>query len=147
MTEQTCLHEPSGLWLHRPVALPQVETWGELWDAWSSDRTLCWQPRYVGGRTWDGERAEAEAMCVGPLCVMSRGGGATLINVQPGEATRAAFTKDAFLLRGDRMTYRVIDRKNGWSLVLLHHQRIIGSRWLAYIRTESVPGELWPGGR
>lgn len=146
MTEQVHLHEPSGLRLHRVLMLPSVEARSALWTEWSVDRTLCWQPRYIGGTTWDGELAGDLHMTVGPLCVMCRSGRAQAINVQPTDAVMRAIKDGTITIRGDRMSYRVIDHDNGWSLVLAQHGQIIGSVWLAYIRTETVPAELWPGG-
>jgi hypothetical protein len=44
----------------------------------------------------------------------------------------------------DRVFFEVVDHKNGWALVLAQYDGIVGSLWLAYITSASIPKEeIW----
>ena len=37
------------------------------------------------------------------------------------------------------MYFDVVSHENGWSLIIANYDQIIGSKWLAYVRTNTIP--------
>lgn len=37
------------------------------------------------------------------------------------------------------MSFELINRGDGWTLATTHHSQILGTVWLAYIKTETIP--------
>ena len=133
---------PEGFTLSRPLLLPDVRTFGEVltyvreWDyATMSHRNgevarpdLVPAPRMIG---------ENE---IGPYCSINAN----------GERYRgvAVIARDEVLevvaprivTPDDRLSFKVIEHvDNGRALVILEHNHIIGSHWLAYIDPASIP--------
>jgi hypothetical protein len=45
----------------------------------------------------------------------------------------------SIVVRDDHLYFELVDQKDGETLVVVKHNRIIGSRYLAVIATESIP--------
>lgn len=144
--------------LYKPIAQPQVETFDECFDDFEEWKLFdkSYKPRFspyfitgqnIAGNlfknvkaTMQGEfrnRKHAdETMQVGPFCSMRDGGS---MAVHCNEWVMDCIKRHTIIIGGDRMSFEIVNHDNGHSLVIAQHGSIIGSVWLAYIRTDSIP--------
>lgn len=51
------------------------------------------------------------------------------------------FTEHVLVINDDALHFDLTELEDGKTLVCLQHNQIIGSHWLAYIETDSIPAE------
>ena len=116
--------------LYKPVAQPHAETFQECFDAferYTTDTKI--EPRYLV----DGK----ERMHVGPYCVWRDHYRSFAVRCADWVLSR--IRERTILVDNDRMHFELVDHDNGYTLVVASHGQIIGSLYLAYIRTDSIP--------
>lgn len=59
--------------------------------------------------------------------------------VVPRPETVAAVKPNMLSIYGDSLSWEIVNHDNGFSLVIIRHSCIIGSRYVAYVRSASVP--------
>jgi len=116
-------HEKSGATLRKPIALPDVV-------AFEGVATLTEELEPIElGTVWKGQ----------PSLFTGYAG------LPEGRFANVRLTPEAENVLRDRamgdlsFNLRVIDHGKGWALVTADYDRIIGSVWLAYVRTETLP--------
>jgi hypothetical protein len=146
--------------LYKPVAQPYAQTFADVFEDWKprdvmkSNEPHPFPPRHITGQNIAGNlyndvksiiRGEKrskhndESMAVGPFCSVSSEKGYRFFSVSCADWVLSRIRERTIIIGGDTMSFEVIDHRNGWSLVTAHHGQILGSVWLAYIRTDSVP--------
>ena len=133
-------HPASGLTLRQSVMQPHVSTFSEAFSAWAPYVSA--DPRFP--LIWmNGEKAKgrkAERMAVSAYCLRrSDGGHLDSLNVRPADWVLSRIREGMILVPNDRLHFEIVDHGNGWSLLVVNHGQILGSRWLAYIKTNSIP--------
>jgi hypothetical protein len=150
--------------LAKTVAQPYVEKFSDVFDDWkpydlfAKDRQHPFDPRYVVGQNIAGNlyrdtsdifaghpsrrgKHANESMRVGPFCsVYRKDQDNEYLSVRAADWVLSRIVERTIIIGGDTMSFEVIDHGNGWSLVTAHHGQICGSVWLAYIRTDTIPG-------
>ena len=121
--DTTFHHEASGADLARPVERPDIEDAAEVF-------ALIERREPVGLGTFDKGR---ESQFTGYVRLPSYKSG----NAQLAEW--ALHVLKANIFADLRMDLQVVVHDNGWSLIIAEYSQIIGSIWLAYVRTESLP--------
>lgn len=144
--------------LYKPIAQPHVETFAECFNSWEPWRLFDRNykpgivPRCITGQNVAGnlfknvenifrgrartEKHPDETMLVGPFC-SRRDGGSMAVSCADWVLSR--IRERTIIIGNDRMSFEIVDHDNGYSLVIANHSQILGSVWLAYIRTDSIP--------
>ena len=123
-------HEASGAVLWKDLANPHVETFAECFSLHTFNKDEAPAPR----------RIEGIGSC-GPWCSRhAQDGRYSSLYVSAADWVLSR-CKELLVVPEDQLYFQIIDHTNGWSLVTLQYNTIIGSRWLAYIRTDSIPRE------
>lgn len=151
-TTEQYKHEASGAFLYRELAQPHVETFSEVFEAWKPYAKGAFEPRYISGQAiadnlWrdvkatmngnHGKRKHADqSMPVGPYCYRRDGDS---LSVRCADWVLSRIRERTIIIGGDPMSFDLVDHDNGWTLVTAHHSSIVGSVWLAYIRTSTIP--------
>lgn len=132
-------HDESGAELGRPVARPDIVDARDVFTPTIERHavplgTFEWEP-------WSGRRRSGgESAFNGYAVIEAAEYPRSIVNVE-----LAGWAIDVLKTRamGDlRFTLRAIAHDNGWTLILAQYDRIIGSVWLAYVRTDTVPEHL-----
>lgn len=146
-------------------ALPNVTTFGELFTAaepWDWDEKAERDARksnpyfrkdHVGGVMMNPDappmrdsRCGRDTALIGTYCGLRPHGRGSL-RVTPSEATIAAIRGGTIDCgAADTFSFEIIDHGEGKSLVVAQHSLIIGSLWLGYIDSNSVPVGSLPNG-
>lgn len=153
-------HEASGAELCRPIAQPHVTTFAECFPDWAEwifepnkREVQKFQSRTISGQaiadnlyedavaTMRGKKQpkhREQTMEIGPF--LSFGGyDRPSLSVSPADWVLSRVRENTIIVPHDTMSFEIHDHANGWSLVSAHHGQILGSVWLAYIRTDSIP--------
>lgn len=129
MQTETFKHEASGVELCRKILQPHVTTFAEVFPSFrpydSRETCLQW---IVDGR---------DKMAVSSYCVIREPHQS--LNVTLADWILSRIRESMLLIPNDRLFFEIVNHDNGWSLVVVSHGVIIGSRWLAYIKTDSLP--------
>ena len=111
MLETMHRHDPSGVELAKPVLLPDVEDFADLFEV--TDKR-------------------------GYYCALSkRKAGHASYRVRPTAITEEAVKEN--MLEGLGIYFEAIEHGNGRTLIVATYEQIIGSRYLAYVKTGTVP--------
>lgn len=117
----------------KPLAFPEVKSFDELfvdYAPWNSTLSRRPTPQAI-----EGIKASKHGQ-IGPYLSMRDGHS---LAVRPSPAV-VQYVKDNMLpIVEDHIYFEVIDRGEGESLVTASYNKIIGSRWLALIKTSTVP--------
>ena len=76
---------------------------------------------------------------IGPYCIRSsdevphKG-----LSIYPNERLADWVQKNMIYIQYDTMHFKIIDYRDGMSLVIISYGQIIGERWLAMVQTESI---------
>lgn len=73
------------------------------------------------------------------LYVKGPDGARWTVNVMPSYELLEFIKRDMLMIPNDRLYFEAIDQKNGWSLITVDHNSILGNRWLALISTTTIP--------
>lgn len=130
MRDEGYKHEESGAVLYQGIALPDITDFNGLVEGFTRDKTA-----RAGRRP-----TPTSALKVGPSVWIDGPEGFHYGYGSVADCVLSAVAKRDIGL-DDRMTIKVIDHKNGWSLVTADYSTIIGSVWLAYVRSETVPAK------
>jgi len=148
--------------LAKPIAQPYVDTFAEVFEDWQPYDLMAktmpehpFAPRCVVGQNIAGnlynnfknimrggarQRYGDERMLVGPFCSVSPLDSPNrYFSVSCADWVLSRIKESTIIIGGDTMSFHVIDHGNGWSLVVAQHGQILGSVWLAYIKTDSIP--------
>ena len=151
-------HEASGVSLAKPIAQPHVTTFNEVFDSAalydSKNGGHNFAPRYITAQNVAGNLYKDvsalfrnktpavshpdETMAVGPYC-MYRDHYNKSMSVSCADWVLSRICERTIIIGDDRMSFELIDHDNGWTLVTANHSCILGSVWLAYIKTDSIP--------
>lgn len=121
-------HKASGASLYHAPLLPEVENWKDLFEdqrEWAFNGTNF--PTMKGPHT---------IQQFGSYC--NRRDGKSL-TVKARQEILAALEKRMIYISNDRNYFEIVDHESGWSLICCKYGQIIGSVWLAYVRTDSIP--------
>ena len=150
-------HEASGRELAREIAQPHVTRFSEVFEDSAPYNVMTgkskhpFAPRTLTGRAIatelyddckaimtgrDKPRHTDKTMQVGPYCQRRDGGS---FSVRCADWVLSRIAERTIIVPGDRMSFEIVDHENGWSLVVANHGSILGSVWLAYIKTDSIP--------
>lgn len=151
-------HEASGVTLYKEIAQPHVTTFQECFPAWAKydvnapDRKHQFEPRRITGQAlasnlyddakaiMEGGRAKRkhrdESMTLGPFLSIRDG---KSLSVSCADWVLSRVRERTIIVPGDTMSFEIVNHDNGWSLVTAQHSQILGSVWLAYIKTETIP--------
>jgi len=138
MKEQSYLHKPSGVSLYREIAQPHVETFREVFEDSKpyEHGKPAFAPRILrGSDCLTGKETETP---IGPYC-MWRDHYENSFSVSCADWVLSRLKERTISLENNSMFFEIISHDNGWSLVTCSHNLILGSVWIAYIRTNSIP--------
>jgi hypothetical protein len=123
---------PEGHWLYKPLLMPDVKRLDEV---------------FVVGREWRRDDnlsgVKLEGNHIGPYCSVRVGEWQHKgLFVMPTQDT-VHVLRDQLVTDDDVLSFEVIEHKERERcLVLISHNHIIGSRWLAYVPTNNVRDTL-----
>lgn len=122
-------HQASGQELCRPMALPHLETFAELFtDAKPFDAKTSFSDVEIPGRS----QKIGSYICWRDNYQSSMSG-------RPADTVLSRIVEGMIDVENDRTHFELVNHDNGWTLVLVSYGQILGSLWLAYIRTDSIP--------
>lgn len=123
--------------LYKPLAFPDALRFDELFE---SATPYDGQSRTVTHRRSGRDRATVTSYCTG------RGakGEHFALNVQPRRKVLDFINAEMLVVANDSIHFQVVDHDGGFSLVIVSYGQMIGSRWLAYVETASIPREERP---
>jgi len=151
-------HEASGAQLYKEIAQPHVSRFAEVFTDFtlydSKNQKHNFAPRYISGQNIAGnlykdckaifqngkrqDKHQDERMAVGPYCTWRDKYGQSL-SVSCADWVLSRILERTIIIGEDHMSFEIVEHDNGWTLITAHHSCIIGSVWLAYIKTESLP--------
>jgi hypothetical protein len=117
----------SGRGLAKPLACPKVTTFAELFPK---------SAKYEYPKTKFPKRVASNGMLVGNYC-MHRDGES--LDVQCADFVIEAIGQRTISIANDELYFDLVDHNNGWTLVVVNYNQIIGNFYLAYIKTDSIP--------
>lgn len=117
----------SGRGLAKPLACPEVTTFAELFP--KSAKYEHFKTQFTKQNARNGAR-------VGNYC--ARMGGPSL-DVECAGFVIEEIGKRTISIANDELYFQLVDHHNGWTLVVVNYNQIIGNFYLAYIKTDSIP--------
>lgn len=122
-------------YLAKPLAFPEIRSFHELFEAaepWdkNSEKRMGLIPASSSSH---GRRRET--LYIGPYLTL---GGGRSMAVRPTQMV-IDWIKNNMLTMDDRLFFEIVDRGEGDALVIVSHNKIIGSRWLAMIDASTIP--------
>lgn len=124
----------------RPVhfLLPECTTFFDLFDSWKEykrdgkNNSFNWITNYCSLHGQEGNKHGVA--------------GYKSITIKPNEMVCKAIEENMLKIDDDAIGFEIISYADrDYSLVLAHYNLIIGSRWLCYIRTDSIPKQFRKG--
>ena len=146
MWETETYTTPEGFELAKPLLLPDVHDLGELvtvvrpWDY----ATMSHRGGVVPRPDLVPEPVDVDGSHLGPYMSIRRDGRTSGYAVVPTDTLVEALRGQLITWDGDpeRLGLKVIEHKErGRALVVVEYSRIIGSRWVAYVRTDTLPAD------
>ena len=128
-------HEASGATLYKPVMRADVTRFDEIFDA----ATEYDAPDAPKSRSWIGDGTRPP-IPVGPYCPIRKlGGGHGSLAVSCRDWVLSEIDRNMLAIDNDSLHFGIVEHEGGWSLVYVSYNVIIGDRWLAYIKTDTIP--------
>ncbi len=117
----------------KPLAFPDAKSFDELFTSYAPWNSAL--SRRPTRQAIEGIKMGKHGM-IGPYLSM-RGGNS--LAVKPNAAVIDFVKNNMLPIVEDHIHFEIIDRGEGESLVTASYNKIIGSRWLALIKTSTVP--------
>lgn len=130
---QTYHHEKSGADLAQPIAQPHAEKFSDVFTDYApfiQDGRSPFTPPIL--------EHDKSRMRIGPYLHFREHKRPSLFVAVAGWVL-SRLRERTVIIDNDSIDFEIIDHRNGWSLVVAGHSLIIGSTYLAYIRTDSLP--------
>lgn len=129
-------HKASGAKLYQAPAFPQIDNFGDLFHVCSATKDEAKKPE---PRKILLDNGKPSKMTVGSFIMMRDGNS---FYAAPKDCILSEVKRSMIIIDYDELFFEIIDHENGWSLVVVSYNQIIGTRWLAYIKTKSIPANL-----
>ena len=120
-------HEPSGQILAQPLLQPHVDRFSDVFWQASFDKDNKPEPRVI---------QSLENTRVGPYCQALGVNGPSWVSCADWVLSRLAET---LVVPDESGLFFELVPRGDWTLVVAKYNQIIGSRWLAMIKTDSIP--------
>jgi hypothetical protein len=128
-------HEESGANLFKPVAFPKINNFQDLFPLSTTDKANFPAEKTERLTMKDGK----EKMYIGTYCILPDHNSC---RVAISDCVLTFIKTNMILINYDELFFEVVDHKNGWCLILVSYGQIIGNRWLAYVKKDSIPCEI-----
>ena len=119
--------------LARPLAQPHVVSFDQCFDdsrPWNYDSKANENHRLLIDKVGK--------LTIMPYCAVRGTQPYRSLSVIPADWVYSRIAENMINI-DDRVTFELIGHDNGWALLVAHYNKILGSAWLAYIRTDSIP--------
>lgn len=128
--------------LTRKIEFPEISTFREIFSAHDEILDLGTYKSHTT-RTWTfpADRGETAEMWLSSFAHVSARGETRYFDVNASAEILAFIDEEMIRVEWDTLNFEIIRWDDGFSLVVVKHGKIIGDRWLAVIRTDSIPGE------
>lgn len=140
MRDQMYEHKASGATLAKPLMQPHVESFKDFFPR-HSDYKDDGGPNGKTIRVGDGLTGKEFDWRIGPYCILRRNGRCYSLHVDLADCVLSRVRESMLPIENDTIYFEVVEHNNGWALVVANYNVIIGSHYLGYVRTDTVP---WP---
>lgn len=129
--QKTFKHEASGTELLREIINPNAISLTDVFE----DIKAYDDNNPPKSRIW--ETKNGIKIPVGPRCYF-KGQGRKSLGVKCKYWVMEEIKKNMIPIENDSLYFEIISHDNGWSLIVISYNLILGSRWLAYVKTSSI---------